>query len=357
MKDSIIDNRNRLGKFDKSNVLGSIEAFPKQIQDAWESVKSLELPSSYKSFKNIVVSGMGGSALGSHVIQNLFKDQLQTPFEVVSHYSLPAYVNSDSLVLLSSYSGTTEETLSCAKQAQEKHAKIMVITSGGKLAEFAKDNNWPHYLINPKFNPSGQPRMAIGYALFGQLAFFSKLGVLDLTDKLVIALVENLVSLNSKLSVENTTHNTAKLLAYAAYDKLIVLSGAEHLIGAIHVTNNQLNENAKLMTAEWHLPEFDHHYLEALPHPKSLNGNTFFLLYNSHLYNPALTKIVDITQKVIKKMGHQVEVVQATAPTQLEQVCEIIMLGAYFSFYLAMLYQIDPAPIPNVEWFKAQMAK
>ncbi|MFH2019317.1 MAG: bifunctional phosphoglucose/phosphomannose isomerase [bacterium] len=357
MTKTILDNRSEIKKIDKSNVLGSIEALPDQIQDAWDNTKSITFPASYSSYKNVVVSGMGGSALGSYVIKNLFKDELKIPFEVVSHYSLPSYVDSDTLVLLSSYSGTTEETLSCADSAKEKQAKIMVITSGGKLAELAKENNWPLYLINPKFNPSGQPRMAIGYALFGQLALFTKLGLLNIKDEQVKTLVSGLRNLSPKLTVEAVENNTAKFLAYSAFDKLIVLSGAEHLIGAVHVTNNQLNENAKTLTAEWHLPELNHHFMEGLSHPKIISDLTIFLLYNSHLYSPALTKRVEITKQLIEKMGHQVEVIQATAPTKLEQVCEVIMLGAYFNFYLAMLYGVDPAPIPNVDWFKAQMSK
>src|SRR5690349_11746769 len=128
---SILDSRDQIKALDKSNLLGSVEALPDQILDALEQTKDIVVPEAYKSIKNVVVSGMGGSALGSHIIKGLYKSELKVSFEVVSHYELPGYVNTDTLVLLSSYSGTTEETLASAQDALKKGAKIMVITSGG----------------------------------------------------------------------------------------------------------------------------------------------------------------------------------------------------------------------------------
>lgn len=354
---ALLDNREEIAKIDGSNILGSIEHLPDSISDAWEQTKKLSFPESYSSVKNIIVSGMGGSALGSIVIKKLYKDELQLPFEVYSHYHLPGYVSEDSFVLLSSYSGTTEETLAAADQAEKAKAKIAVITGGGALADRAREKGWPVYLINPRYNPSNQPRMAIGYTIAGQLAMFNKLGVINVSESDMFSMADNLRGMVKKLTVESSAKNSAKLLAYASYDKAIVLSAAEHLIGAAHVTNNQINENAKTITAEWHLPEFNHHYMEALTNPKKLKEDVIFLLYNSYLYSPLVSKRVELTRQVIANAGYEVEVIQSTAPTKIEQVFEIITLGAFFNFYLSMLYGRDPSPIPNVDWFKAAMKK
>ena len=352
-----LDSREEIKSIDKSNVLGSIESLPEQIVDAWEQTKLLKFPDSYSSVKNVIISGMGGSALGSLVLKRLYKEELQLPFEIYSHYHLPGYVNQDSLVLLSSYSGTTEETLSAAKQALHSKAKVVVITSGGELSQLAAQHNWPIYLIDPKHNPSGQPRMAIGYAIAGQIAIFDKLGLINVGEKNILDMVDNLKEMVKRLTVESVDKNPSKLLAYQAYDKAIILVAAEHLIGATHVTNNQLNENAKVITAEWHLPELNHHYMEALSNPPRLKEDLIFLLYNSFLYMPELSKRLELTRQIIHNSGYQAEVIQATAKTKLEQVFEIITLGAFFNFYLSMLYGHDPAPIPNVDWFKSEMKK
>ncbi len=354
---SILDSREKIKAADKSFLLGSVEVLPDQIQDAWDQVKPLTFPDSYSSVKNIVVSGMGGSNLGSLIIKRLFKDELQLPLEVYPHYQLPGYISSESLVILSSYSGNTEETISAATQAKEVGAKIIVISAGGKLVELAKENDWPLYLINPTFNPSEQPRMAIGYAVFGQLAIFAKLGLINISDDEVLNLVDKLKVLVKNLSPENE-HSPAKLLAFSAFDKHTIFVAAEHLIGAAHVINNQFNENAKVLTSEWHLPEFNHHYLEALSFPKLAKDTTIFFLFNSPLYHERVQKRVLITKELIESKGFEVQLIQATAPSKLEQVFEIIQLGEFVACYLPILYGItDPGPVPNVEEFKSKMAK
>ncbi|MEI8232262.1 MAG: SIS domain-containing protein [bacterium] len=353
---SIIDSREKIKELDKSNLLGSVEALPDQILDALTQVSSVVIPDSYKSIKNVVVSGMGGSVLGSYVIKHLFKSELKVPFEIVSHYALPEYVNSDTLVLLSSYSGTTEETLASAQDARTRGAKVMVITGGGPLERLAIQYNWPLYKIVATYNPCGQPRLAIGYTIVGQLGLFAKLGIIsdqsDLLAKTVIGLKQMIPTLTPE--IEN---NPAKLLAFAAFDKHLIFVAAEHLIGAAHIMNNQVNENAKSLTSEWHLPEFNHHYMEAISFPKLAKDTTLFILFNSSLYHERVQKRVLITKQLLEDKGYEVQLVQASAPTMLEQVFEIVQLGEFVTSYLPILYGINPSGIPNVDWFKSEMAK
>jgi glucose/mannose-6-phosphate isomerase len=355
---ALLDSRDLILEADKSKLLNSVEALPDQILDALAQTQDLIIPKDYASAKNIVVSGMGGSALGSHIIKGLYKDELSVPFEVVNHYTLPAYVNSDTLVLLSSYSGTTEETLSSAEDAKRRGAKIMVITSGGPLAELAQQNNWPLYLIKATYNPSAQPRLAIGYAIAGQLAMFAKAGILPDQHEALTKVSSGLRAMIKNLGPESIEGNTAKLLAYAAFEKHIIFCAAEHLTGAAHVFNNQVNENAKALTSEWPLPEFNHHYMEALSFPKSNQDTTIFFLFSSYLYNERVGKRFPITATLLEQKGYEAQVIQATAPTKLEQVFEVIQLGEFVAAYLPLLYRIkDPGPVPNVAWFKAEMAK
>lgn len=354
---SVLDSRDKIKELDKSNLLGSVEALPSQIQDTLTQTGSITVPESYKSFKNVVVSGMGGSVLGTYVIKNLFKSELTAPLEVISHYTLPGYVNSDTLVLLSSYSGTTEETLSAAQDAKTRGAKVMVITGGGPLADLATANSWPMYQIKATYNPCNQPRLAIGYAIVGQLALFTKVGLIADQSELLAKVITGISKMVPTLGPE-IENNPAKLLSFAAFDKHTIFVAAEHLIGAAHVINNQFNENAKVLTSEWHLPEFNHHYMEALSFPKLAKDTTIFFLFNSALYHERVQKRVLITKDLLEQKGYEVQLIQATAPTKLEQVFEIIQLGEFVAAYLPILYGIpDPGPVPNVEWFKAQMAK
>lgn len=357
MSKSVLDSRSSMKNLDLSNVLGSVEQLPDQIEHAWTTLHAMKVPSEYSKVSRIVVSGMGGSALGAHVIKTLFKDTLKQPLEVVNHYQLPAYVDQDTLVVLSSYSGTTEETLISAEDAKKRGAKIAVIAAGGSLLELAKKNNYPHFHIDPKFNPSNQPRMAIGYSVFGQLGLFHAIGLITIKDEEVKELVALLRKNNSYLAPESIEKNTAKYLAYAAFDKMVVLVGAEHLEGATHVFNNQLNENAKNFTDFITIPELNHHYMESLSFPKHIKDSVMFIMVNSNLYHPRVQARFPLTKDVIEQNGFEVQFVQAVWKSKLAQVWETIQLGAYTNFYLSMLNGINPAPIPWVDYFKEKLGK
>ena len=355
MSDSILDDRTKIQELDASNVLGSIESLAKQIEHAWSSRKEIQ-PSPKPITPNaIIFCGMGGSALGSRIIQSLYSQEIECPIEIVSDYRLPNYVDSNSLVILSSYSGTTEETLSIAEDADARTTSVAVITAGGRLAELAKEKNWPLFLIDPVHNPSNQPRMAIGYSVFGQLALLSALGILEITDQHVESLIQMLNANAKQLSPENSHENTAKLLAFQALDRQLLLISAEHLRGAVHVMNNQLNENSKNFTIEHAIPELNHHLMEGLRFPALLKDVTFALLFHSSLYHPRVSTRFPLTADVLHQQQIPTETVQAVATTPLEQVWEIIQLGAYLNLYLAILNGIDPAPIPWVDYFKSHL--
>ena len=353
---SILDSREKINAIDKTGLLSSVESLPDQIQDAWEQTQNLVFPDTFPNISNIIVSGMGWSSLGAQVIKRLFKDELSVPIEIYPHYHLPGYAGKNSLVILSSYSGTTEETLAAAENALQVGSKIAVITGGGKLAELATAHNWPIYLINAKFNPCQQPRMAIGYAVFGMLSMFAKMGLINISQDQVLNVVDNLREMVKKLGPEGN-NDLAKLMAYASYDKHIILVGAEHLIGAAHVFNNQINENAKSLTSEWHLPEFNHHYMEALSYPKLAKETTIFFFFNSALYHERVQKRVLLTKSLVEQKGYETQMILATTPTKLEQVFEVIQIGEFVAAYLPILYGIDPSDIPNVDWFKSEMGK
>lgn len=349
-----LTNREQIAGLDHSGVLASIEQLPDQIQDAWNQTANQDNHAYAQGINHVVVSGMGGSTLGAHVIQSIAKAYLKVPFEIVKDYTLPAYVDDKTLVILSSYSGTTEETLSAAKDAQNKGVKIAVIAAGGPLADLAGEHNYPSYIMQPKYNPSNQPRMAIGYAIAGQIGLLKSFGLINSEHFPVDATISFLRENAIKFAPE-TPHNQAMELAESALNRIIYLISAEHLTGSTHVINNQLNENAKHLTVELQLPELNHHYLEGLPHPESAKDGCIFWFVNSALYSPKLQLRLELTQDVVTKNNFPSKVIQLTAQDPFIQAFELIQLGAYTNFYLSMLHGIDPAPIPWVDYFKGQL--
>lgn len=355
---SILDSRTEIANVDLSNVLGSVEQLPRQCVDAWKQAETIAVPESYQDIDNVVMCGMGGSGLGARVIESVYFNKLKVPLIRVNGYDLPAFVNNRTLVSCSSYSGTTEETIENAKQAVAKGTKWMGIGTGGPLQEFAKQQNVPFFQIVPTHNPSNQPRMAIGYSVIGQLALAARTKLISITQQEIDDLVAimNIVIEKNRVEVPEK-ENVAKQLARTMKDHAIVYVAAEHLVGAMHTINNQLNENAKNVSFDAQVSELNHHLMEGLKHPKENTKNLLFVFAKSTLYSARIQKRFDITEQVVKKNGLSTFQIVLAAQSPLSQAFELIQLGAYANFYLSMLYGQNPAPIPWVDWFKEQMGK
>ncbi len=298
----ILDNFNEIKKLDKSNMLGSIEALADQCREARQNLKGLNVPSGYRKVKNIVVAGMGGSALGTHIIDSVFNDELKVSLEIVNGYHLPAYVNKDTLVVLSSYSGSTEEIVSCAAEAQKKQAKIMIFATGKNLADLIKKKKLPGYLANPHFNPCGSPRMGLGYSLFGLFILLGKTGLIKFGELEAEKAVKTIKKYNRNFAVATPlANNSAKQLAEKMLNKLPFYFAGGHLAGSIHTAVNQLNENAKVFATWFLLPEINHHLMEGLVFPKGLIEKMIFVFFPSASDELRLRKRFVLTQEIAKK--------------------------------------------------------
>lgn len=355
---SILDSRDEIAKIDLQNALGSIEMLGSQVQHVWQAAQALQFDDSYKQIKNVVVAGMGGSILGTHVIQTVFKDELKIPVLIVPDYVLPTFVNNETLVILSSYSGTTEETLAAAQDAQKKGAKITGITSGNKLAEFLKNGKYPALIFEPTFNPSNSPRLALGYSIFGQIALFGKVGLLNVEEGHFQAVLETIARVHLKIGMNIAQDkNAAKLLAFEMHGRLPIVTVAEHLEGVGHVFANQINENAKNFAEFRVIPELNHHLMEGLQFPDSNALNLLFVTIKSQLYLKSNQRRMELTQEVIEKNKIEYREYMVESATKIEQVFELLLFGSYASFYLALLNNQNPTPNPWVDWFKNELKK
>lgn len=355
---SMLDSRKEISELDQMNMLGSIEQLGSQVQQIWKDAQSVHFDESYCKVKNVVVAGMGGSALGTHVIQTVFKEELGIPVLIVPDYELPSFVNEDTLVIGSSYSGTTEETLAAVEDAKKKGAKIAGITSGGKLAEFMRVNNYPAVVFEPTYNPCQSPRMGLGYSIFGQIALFAQAGLLKVTETEYNAVMETIADAHVRMSADvSQEKNIAKMLAFEIFSRIPVVMAAEHLEGVAHVFANQLNENAKTYSEYRVIPELNHHLMEGLQFPESNPDNILYISIQSDLYDMHNQKRINLTQQVLEKNKVEYREFVLTRQTKMEQAFELLMLGSYTSFYLALLHNQNPTPIPWVDWFKSELKK
>jgi glucose/mannose-6-phosphate isomerase len=353
-----LDNLQEIKNLDKENVLSSIDSLPKQCLHAWEDNESLEVPDFYKDINKIVMCGMGGSGLAARVIESVFAKKLKYPLARVNDYDLPSWTDKNTLIIISAYSGFTEEPINCAYEAIKRNLKWMAIGAGGLLTDLAKKHNVPYYLIKPTYNPSKQPRMAIGYSIIGQLAMVSKARVVDVTKQDIISLTKEMRTIIEQANIDVPAEkNPAKELAKKCYGKQIVFVAARHLLGAAHVTKNQMNENAKNFTTIFDIPELNHHLMEGLRFPTSNQKDLLFLFVNSNLYPERIQKRFTITQNIVKENKVQFVTWQAKSSNLLSQAFEFIQFGGYAEFYLSMLNGINPAPIPYVDKFKIDLGQ
>lgn len=352
----VLDDSKHIKQLDASNVLGSLELLAKQIEQAWQETSQLNLPSEYKNIKQVVINGMGGSGLGTHIIQSLYFQKLKVPLGNIHSYSLPGMLDNETLYILSSYSGNTEEVLSTYEPAKRKGAKILAISAGGKLGDLIQQGYIPGYLFKPRYNPSGQPRLGLGYLLVGILGLLRKSGVLPINPSHIKSAVALLSKLKSEFGQASPLRdNPAKQIAEHLKDRLPTVVAADFLAGNAHTFANQLNENAKTFASYFILSELNHHLLEGLSFPKSNPKNLIFIFFDSGLYHQRNQERLKITQDVLKKNKISYLNYRLQGHTQLEQSWAMLLLGSYISFYLAILYGVNPADIPWVDYFKAQL--
>jgi len=351
-----LDNPQNFMMADQENhVLSSIKLLADQIEDARQQAQNLNSPADCHLTQNITLCGMGGSALGARIIQSTFASILPDPLIINTNFSLPHYIGANSLVIISSYSGNTAEAINCLYKAQSAGAKIFAITTGGKLAEEI-EHGLPGIIIDPKNNPSNQPRLGLGYSFGAMLSLMSNCQILSLTDlELNEAIKHMRQSLSAFAPDKPTSENKAKKLAVSFKAQAPIIIASEHLIGAAHAMKNQLNETAKTFSALFDLPELNHHLMEGLKHPAMLKSNLKFLFLESNLYSNEVTKRYPLTAEVLNKNELEVDRYELTTSSKLGQALEVVALGAYLSFYLAYLKEEDPSQIPWVDYFKERL--
>lgn len=339
-------------------VIVSVDALPKQLSQSFTEAQALSIPENYRGAKSVLVCGMGGSRFPTLIIRELYKTLLKLPIEINDDYQLPGYVGPETLVLLSSYSGTTEEVMACAKTAKEKGAMLLGISSGGEIETTLKALGAPVYVFDPVNNPSGQPRIGFGYGVGGQLGLFMNLGFIDTSVAEVEEAIAALPELIKPFGTEfGEDQNEAKQMAKTLFNKYPYYTVGEHLIGVGNALQNQTNETAKSISSYRVIPELNHHLMEGLKFPTAHGQMATFVFFESDLYSDRIQKRFAITKDVVVQNNVGVANYKLRGATKVAQVFELMGFAAYLTMYMSVLYEQDPALIPYVDYFKEQLKK
>lgn len=343
---STLDDTNLIANLDPDGALDVARQSFKQLD---VSFPSYEL----KTPRNVVFAGMGGSALAAVMAKSWLKDELSVPFEYVRDYDLPAYVDEDTLVITSSYSGNTEETLSCFEQAQKAHAQIVVLTRGGRLKELAQEHDLPLYQL-PDVS---QPRFSTTAGLLATVEILEAAG-------LVQGKVEELRGQNEFMRkvAERWTQNVpaeqnrAKQLALELAGKSVVVWGGPRMSALAYKWKISVNENAKNVAFwnEW--PEFNHNeFVGWSSHPVEKVYGVVELV--SAFEHTRIKQRYEVSNRLLSGKMPAPTIIEAEGDTLLQEILYFMLLGDFMSLYLAIVNGNNPTPVKLVEKLKTELNK
>lgn len=349
-----LDDLKKVQVLDTGNMLRSIQEFPIQAERCWADWKKIALPTSYIQTKNVLLCGMGGSGIGNAIATDLARSS-EKHILTWSDYDIPGYVNNDTLVIVTSYSGNTEESISALKKASQKTNKIITISSGGKIASLSTNFRTPHYQIDY----GSEPRAAIGYLLTSLLAIFDKLDIFKIKDEDFREAILILKGLQKKIDMNVTTgSNNAKILAQQIYGKIPIVYGSGNLSSVARRWKGGFNENAKIASYFEIIPELNHNSLVGLEMPKDLRSKIYVLILQSNFDHPRIKLRQSITGQILDKnrIGHDFVLIEPS-PTPLSEILQMIQFGDYVSYYLAILNNVDPSSVPIIKYLKDKLAE
>lgn len=338
---------------DPQGMTAAILNFPEQVQHARQIGKQFALPGTLEKADCILAAGMGGSAIGSDLIRVFGKDEFAIPFHVHRGYDLPAFVNRNTLVVVSSYSGNTEETLAGYRQAQDREAKILTITTGGRLAKQAESQGVPAIIIPPGY----MPRAAVGYSFFPLLTAMERLGYLSNKDTEVEEAI-NTVTEGVRQMHPNVpeSDNPAKKLAQTLAGKLPVIYGSEGWSGIVAARwKGQFNENSKHVAYYNVLPELNHNELEGWKQPLDVIKHVHLIVLRDKDDSDRINKRIEVTEELMRPFVGGITDVWSRGEGKLARLFSLLQVGDFVSLYLAILNRVNPTAMYNINYLKGQM--
>jgi len=349
-----LDNISVYQQFDNFGMLEHLHHFPEQCQKAWEKALKFKLPRQYSKISSVVILGMGGSAIGGDMVRGLALAESKLPVWVHRDYGLPASVDRNTLVVASSYSGNTEETLSGFTRSLETPCKKLVITSGGKLKELAEKEGIPVFMVDYQ----APPRTAFAYNFIALVGIFQKLGLLGDKSADLQEAVDVLHTLSQDLvETKPLSANPAKQLATKLWGRVAVIYGAEVLSEVARRWKTQFNENSKAWAFFERFPELNHNAAVGYDFPSEVREKMFVLMLRSSSLNPRNLLRYEATARLLTRAGVAYEIVEARGQSTLAQMLSLILLGDHTSFYLAILNEVDPTPVDAIDFVKRYLAQ
>ncbi len=349
----ILDDSAHQRGLDTQRMCDRISELPEQFNDSWPAMRDFRLPETYRNCSNVVICGMGGSAIGGDLVRTVVMDSCSKPIAVSREYELPAFVDADSLVIISSYSGNTEESLGAYEQAKGRGAKVVAVSTGGSLLQRCQNDG----VACATFDYKSQPRAALGHSLVPLLAILHSAGLIPSPEADVLEAVAVMRALRTQLGSDApASGNLAKQLAQRLPGRLPLIYGMAHGAEAARRWKGQFNENAKTTAFYDLLPELNHNSVVGYQLPEDLAERIFVIVLQPQSIHPGLKARSEVTVGMLAERGIPCDVIHSQGVSRLAQAMSLVYVGDWTSYYLALLYNVDPTPIVAIDRLKAILA-
>jgi glucose/mannose-6-phosphate isomerase len=349
-----LDSRSQLTRLDRQGMLGLVADFPHQIEEAQQIGQKAAIGIAQGPFRAVMVAGMGGSAVGGDFLRCVLGDQVDIPIVTVRGYQLPRLAGPGALVICSSYSGNTEETLALYEDARRKRARVICLTSGGRLADKCSRDGVPWIKI-----PGGlPPRAAFAYVFIPMLTTLWRLEVVPPRWGELDELLLRVREAGARCALELPTgDNIAKQLAKKLIERLIVVhASADHLEPVAVRWRSQFQENAKALAFHSLYPELDHNEVVGWTGPGPLAKMAHVVTLRDPEDDPRVQRRIEVTSEIIMGTGAQVSQVWSGQGPRLARLMSLVHLGDWVSLYLAFLERVDPTPVETIDLIKSRLA-
>ena len=344
-------DREAISAHDLSDALTDVLAIPEHMRDAVWKVESASL-GQWESPGGLIVAGMGGSAIGGALAVAALGDTASRPILSSRGYGLPPWTTPDTTVLCSSYSGDTEETLACYDAACALGAKIVVATSGGKLAELARADG------NPVIPIAGglQPRAAVAYMTIAALEVAAACGAAPRIVSHIDVAAEHLEDLAILWGPEGAEDSQAKQLARDLAGTIPLIIGAGVTAPIAYRWKTQFNENAQVPAFAHELPELDHNEIVGWSSASEFGSFSAVFLEDPAGMHPRIAERVELTEELIRDQAVGTHRLQTIGTTPFDRVFSLVLLGDLVSLYVAILRSVDPTPVAVIDELKKRLA-
>ena len=341
-------------EIDKDDMYQSIWDFPENIIDAIELSENITLKNEYRDVNNIIIAGMGGSAIGGDVVYSLIKNEIKIPFVVNRGYDLPAWANSSTLIICSSYSGNTEETISILEEAKSLGAKVIGITTGGVLESLCKNYSFDFVNI-----PSGlQPRAALAFSFIPLLYILKKTSLINVE---VSSWLKSSVDLIKSKRVEYSSdkeNNPVYQLANKLYNKLPIIYADSGSLETVAVRlKGQICENSKILAYHSIYPEMNHNEIVGWENNEEYFSNYYVLWLMDEEMNIRNKSRKNIISEILSGLNVSQQEIKVDGNSFKERFLLLIHYGDWLSYWCAILHNTDPSPVKNIQTLKDKLSK